>query len=135
MSFDERLADRIRAAISRVPDVTERLMFGGICFMLGGNMFVGVVGGDLMVRVGPDAHAAALKRAHARPMDFSGRPMKGYVYVAPAGTATVAQVAAWAERARTHVATLPSKKKASARTAARPTSPKRRSESRRPHEG
>jgi TfoX/Sxy family transcriptional regulator of competence genes len=61
--------------------VTEKKMFGGIAFLLDGAMFCGVSGGDLMVRVGAEAHEAALARPHARPMDFTGRPMKGYVFV------------------------------------------------------
>jgi TfoX/Sxy family transcriptional regulator of competence genes len=109
MAFDEGLAERIRDTLAGVPGVTERRMFGGLAFMLHGNMFVGVVGGTLMARVGPDQHGAALHRPHAREMDFTGRPMKGYVYVDEAGTAEDADLAAWIETCRVYAATLPRK--------------------------
>ncbi len=85
MAYDEALADRIRKALGRKKGITEKKMFGGLAFLLGGKMFCGINGDDLMVRVGPDAHAAALKRAHTRPMDFTGKPLKGYVFVGPGG--------------------------------------------------
>jgi TfoX/Sxy family transcriptional regulator of competence genes len=110
MAFDEGLAERIRDTLADIPGVTERRMFGGLAFMLHGNMFVGVVGSTLMARVGPDRHATALRRAHAREMDFTGRPMKGYVYVDEAGTANDADLADWVGACRGYVATLPPKR-------------------------
>src|SRR5262245_20481363 len=98
MAYDAALAERIRGAIRGRKGVTEREMFGGVAFMLGGNMFIGVVKDDLMVRVGPEAHEAARALPHSRPMDFAGRPMKGYVYVAAAGCSTEREVATWVER-------------------------------------
>jgi TfoX/Sxy family transcriptional regulator of competence genes len=109
MAFDEGLAERIRDALVDVRGVSERKMFGGVAFMLRGNMFVGVVGSTLMARVGPDHYATALRRPHVREMDFTGRAMKGYVYVDEAGTAEDADLAAWVEASRSHVATLPPK--------------------------
>lgn len=109
MAYDEKLADRIRQAVGPRPDVTERRMFGGIAFLLDGKMFCGVATEDLMVRVGPAGHERALSRPHARPMDFTGRPMVGYVYVAPAGLRTIAAVRRWTEEAIAFVATVPAK--------------------------
>ncbi len=110
MPYDEELADRVRAALGPRPGVTERRMFGGVAFLLHGKMFCGVAKGKLMVRVGPDAHAAALKRPHAAPMDFTGRPMKGYVFVLPAGAKTARAVRPWVEQSAAFVATLGPKK-------------------------
>ena len=87
MAYDEALADRIRAVLADAPGVDERKMFGGIAFLLDGNMAVGIVGEELMVRVGPDAWADALAQPYAREMDFTGRSMKGFVYVSGDGVA------------------------------------------------
>jgi TfoX/Sxy family transcriptional regulator of competence genes len=111
MSFDETLAARVRKGLSRSTGVTERSMFGGVAWMLDGNMFVGIVKDDLMVRVGPDAHDLAVNEPHARIMDFSGRPMKGYVFVAPEGIGTDASLAMWVERGAAFAATLPPKQR------------------------
>src|SRR5687767_7264078 len=116
MAFDEFLGGRVRTALSARSDVAEKQMFGGLAFMVAGNMCVGVIGDDLMVRVGPAGDADALAEPHARPMDFSGRPMKGYVYVAPAGVETEAMLTAWVERAVTHALALPAKSARPART-------------------
>lgn len=110
MAYDEALVARIRRALPKGA-ITERAMFGGIAFLLDGKMFVGVATEDMMVRVGPDAYEDALGRAHARPMDFTGRPLTGYVFVAPKGTRTAAQVASWVRRAIAFVKTLPNKPK------------------------
>jgi TfoX/Sxy family transcriptional regulator of competence genes len=107
--FDEFLGGRIRSALATRDDVVEKRMFGGLAFMVGGNMAVGVIGSDLMVRVGPEADAEALARPHARPMDFSGRPMKGYVYVAPEGVDTDEALAAWVDRGVQFASHLPAK--------------------------
>lgn len=84
-------------------------MFGGLAFMVHGHMAAGVLANDLMVRVGPDAYDEALAQPHARPMDFTGRPMRGLVYVGPAGTSDEASLAAWVERGLAFVDTLPPK--------------------------
>ena len=76
MAYDEDLADRVRAVLPRGAEVTERKMFGGLAFLLGGHMFAGVVGDELMVRLGYQAAQQALERDHVREMDFIGRPMK-----------------------------------------------------------
>jgi TfoX/Sxy family transcriptional regulator of competence genes len=89
--------------------VGEKRMFGGLAFLERGLMVVGVSGGSLMARVGPAAHPDALAQPHARPMDFTGRPMTGYVYVDPAGLASDADLRRWVDRCRRFVATLPAK--------------------------
>jgi TfoX/Sxy family transcriptional regulator of competence genes len=109
MAYDQGLAQRLREVLEEQLDVTEKTMFGGIAFLLHGSMFVGIVHDDLMVRVGPAEHAAALARPHARPMDFAGRPMNGYVYVAPEGMESDAALAGWVHLALRFVSTLPPK--------------------------
>jgi len=85
MAYDEDLADRVREVVPADGEVTERKMFGGLAFLLGGHMFAGVVGSELMVRIGAEAAERALERDHVREMDFTGRPMKNMVFVQPAG--------------------------------------------------
>ncbi len=109
MAFDPGLAQRIRDTLADHPGLSERRMFGGLAFMLGGHMAVGVVGDVLMARVGPQHSAQALQQPHVRPMDFTGRPLKGYVYVDPAGIAEDAALAAWVNACAGFVATLPPK--------------------------
>lgn len=109
MAYDEALADRVRDALAPRADVTERKMFGGIAFMLGGNMAVGVIGDDLMVRLEPSDADKALAEPHARPMDFTGRPMKGMVFVDPGGTEADVDLAAWIEAGADFAASLPPK--------------------------
>ena len=108
MSYDEKLADRIRRALGPRDDVEERKMFGGLAFLRDGRMFCGIANDDLMVRVGPDNYEKALQKPHVRPMDFTGRPMKGYVYVAPPGRRTDAALRAWVNLSTSFVGTLPS---------------------------
>lgn len=84
-------------------------MFGGVAFLLRGHMCCGVVGEDLMLRVGAGAEAKALARPHARPMDFTGRPLKGFVFVAAPGYESDRDLAAWVSRAVRFVRSLPPK--------------------------
>ncbi len=105
MAYDEKFAQRIRVALHTTRNITERKMFGGIAFMLNGKMFCGIATKALMLRLGPEGATAALKRAHVRPMDFTGRPMKGYVYVDQPGLKGAA-LAAWIKKATTFVKTL-----------------------------
>ena len=95
MAYDEGLAQRLRDALADEHGLSERRMFGGVAFMLDGNMAVGVSGDELMVRVGTDRFDEALARSHARIFDLSGRPMNGWVLVAPEGTAHDADLADW----------------------------------------
>ncbi len=107
MAYDEQLATRIRDVLSHRPEVVEKRMFGGLCFMVNGAMCCGLTATDFMVRVGPDQYEAALTRPHARPMDFTGRPLRGMVYVAPEGLRTKAALAAWVDRALAFVLATP----------------------------
>jgi TfoX/Sxy family transcriptional regulator of competence genes len=115
MAYDAALVEKVRRATARRRGVTERAMFGGVAFLLGGKMFCGVATGDLMVRVGPEKHAAALARTHVRPMDFTGRPMRGYVFVGPGGTRTQRQVDAWVAMGASFVATIEARPRPRAR--------------------
>ncbi len=108
MAYDEKLADRIREVIGRPFD--ERKMFGGLAFMVDGKMCVGIVGDDLMVRVGKDAYADAISRPHTRAMDFTGRVSTGMVYVEPAGIKDKRSLYAWVRRGVDHATSLPPKK-------------------------
>lgn len=84
MAYDEHLTDRIRDVLSQRDVVwEEKRMMGGLCFMADGKMCLGIVGERLMARVGPEAYAGALQRTGASEMDFTGRPMKGFVFVSP----------------------------------------------------
>lgn len=108
MAYDEGLAERVRDLLAQEP-VIERKMFGGIAWMYKGHMLVGIIGDELMVRVGTDQEALALKKEGARPMDFTGRPMKGYVFVAPDGIEEEANLEEWIGMAKRFVGTLPPK--------------------------
>jgi TfoX/Sxy family transcriptional regulator of competence genes len=109
VAYDEKLAERVRAALSRKKGVSERSMFGGLAFVVNGNMCCGVVDRRLMLRLGEGGAAKALSEPHARPMDFTGRPMKTMVYVEPAGLRPDARLRAWIDRAVTFARTLPAK--------------------------
>ena len=110
MPYDKALADRIRKALGRQPSLTEREMFGGVGFMIRGNMAVGVSGREMIVRVGPQAHAATMKELHVRPFDLSGgKPPKGWVLVRPAGLKTEASLKKWVERGGAFARSLPPK--------------------------
>lgn len=109
MAYDEELATRIRKCLDDPLGVSERKMFGGIAFMIYGHMSVGIVGRDLMVRLGPDEYERALAEPFVRKMDFTGKPLKGFVYVDADGLETDEQLDAWLDRARAFVSTLPPK--------------------------
>lgn len=109
MAYDEGAAERVREIVHARPDVTERKMFGGLAFMSHGHMFIGVLGETLMARIGPAAYAQALAMPHVREMDFTGRPMKGYVYVDPAGFESDEAIQYWVNRSCAFVDTLPPK--------------------------
>ncbi len=85
MAFNEKLSDRIREFLVDQKQVTEKYMFGGVCYMVNEKMCVGVVGDEMMCRIDPTREAEALEKEGCRPMDFTGRPMKGYVYVSEEG--------------------------------------------------
>jgi TfoX/Sxy family transcriptional regulator of competence genes len=106
MAYSEELANRLRAIAKVRPTVTEKKMFGGLAFMLNGHMLCGVSQDALMARVGPDNYSAALAKPHVRLMDFTGQPMKGYVYVEPLGVATDQELRAWVDLCAEYVLTL-----------------------------
>jgi len=109
MAYDEGLAHRLREHFEEAPDFTEKKMFGGLCFLDRGNMVCGIVGDELMLRVGADAYPDCLTRPHAREMDFTGRALKGMIYIAPEGFAEDEDLAAWANQALSFTRSLPAK--------------------------
>ena len=109
MAYDEALADRVRHVLGRHKELTEKKMFGGITFMLRGNMCCGVTKEDLVVRVGAEQYEKVLVEPHARPMDFTGRSMKGFVYVGPGGYRSDEALARWVKRGVDFALSLPAK--------------------------
>ena len=109
MAYDEGLAERLRDVLSEQIGVTEKKMFGGLAFLWHGHMFCGIAGEDLMVRVGAERYEQALSEPHTRVMDFTGRPMKGYVYVESEGFEADDQLKNWAHRGLEFVLSLPPK--------------------------
>lgn len=110
MAYDGELADRVRAAAGPLKGLSEVKMFGGIGFLLYGNMAVGVHGEDLIVRMDPDEGDRLIaKGRHARPMDITGRPMRGWLFVSPDGVKTARTLGTWIERGIAFASTLPPK--------------------------
>jgi TfoX/Sxy family transcriptional regulator of competence genes len=109
MAFDEGLAERIRGVLDARSDVDERRMFGGIAFLVAGNMACGVMRDDLMVRMEPDAAAALDSEPGVRRFDMGGRPMKGWLLVAPEATADDGDLERWVRRGEEFAASLPPK--------------------------
>lgn len=109
MAFDEGLAERVRELLRDHAGISERRMFGGLAFMSRGRMFVGILGDTLMARVGPDRYAGALRQHGAREMDFTGKAMKGYVFVAPEGIEADSALERWVAECLAFVGSLPAK--------------------------
>jgi TfoX/Sxy family transcriptional regulator of competence genes len=109
MAYDEGLAERIRGVLDARSDVDERRMFGGIAFLVAGNMACGVMRDDLMVRMEPDAAAALDSEPGVRRFDMGGRPMKGWLLVAPEATADDGDLERWVRRGEEFAASLPPK--------------------------
>jgi len=134
MAYDERLANRIRQAFSTPNDITERKMFDGLAFLCLRRMCCGIVGSDLMVRIPEDEIDAVMRRRHVRPMDFTGKPLRGFVYVSPPGLRTATALRTWlsyGERVAEVKAARPTARRSSATTSApgrRPALQTRRSE-------
>ncbi len=120
MAYDESVAQRVRQAIDGRDGLSERKMFGGLCLMLHGHMFAGVINDELMLRVGTENSDTLLQLPGARPMDFTAKPMKGYLYVEPAAFAAPDGLSRWRGHALGFVEMLPPK------DAARPAKSKRR---------
>jgi len=109
LAYDETLAGRLREIVAGIDgEITERKMFGGLAFMLNGHMFTGIVGDELMLRLGAAGAEAALRHEHAREMDFTGRSMKAMVFIEPAGLEGRA-LNDWVTSAAAFVLTLPPK--------------------------
>jgi TfoX/Sxy family transcriptional regulator of competence genes len=109
VAFDEDVAQRVRDVLSARADVSERKMFGGIAFMVGGNMACGVLGEDLIVRLDKEESEKALGEDGVRPFDFTGKAMKGIVYVSPERTSDDAGLAEWVEAGADYATSLPPK--------------------------
>ncbi len=109
MAYSEELAERIREVIDGRPGVVERKMFGGIAWMLNGNMTCGIIGEDLMVRLDRDEAEAAQAEEHVGPMDFTGRPMRGFILVEAAGIDDAADLGRWVDAAADFAESLPPK--------------------------
>ena len=109
MAYDEGVAQRIREIFAGRRDVKEKKMFGGLAFMVRGHMCCGVLGEKLMARVGPKRYAGVLKQAHAREMDFTGKPLNGFVYVDPPGFESDNRLRDWITLCEQFVASLPPK--------------------------
>jgi len=109
MAFDEKLAERIRRRLGKRAGLVEKTMFGGIAFLLNGNMCCGVHGAELIVRIDPEQTDKALSERHTRLFDLTGRPMKGWILVEPKGLATDSRLGKWVGVATKYAASLPPK--------------------------
>ncbi|CAA0085221.1 Uncharacterised protein [BD1-7 clade bacterium] len=109
MAYDEGLAERLSMHFSGRPDVDIKRMFGGLCFMVSEHMCCGILGEMLMARVGPDHYDDCLNDPHVDEMDFTGKPMKGLVYVSPDGYESDADLVRWVDLCEAFIRTLPPK--------------------------
>jgi len=109
MAYDEGPAERLRDLLKQHNNVSEKKMFGGLAFMLDGHMFVGILGDRLMARVGPAGYEDSLRQPNVSEMDFTGKPMKGYVYIAPEGFESDQDLKSWVTLCAKFVSTLPPK--------------------------
>ena len=109
MVYDEKLAARVRKELDRVPDLQEKKMFGGVGFLIRGNLACGVNGDDLIVRVGAENTALALVKPATRPFAMTGRPMAGWIMVGPAGCQAEGDLQAWLEQGIDCAKSLPAK--------------------------
>ena len=132
MAYDEGLAHRLRELFEEEPAVTEKKMFGGLCFLYAGNMCCGIVGDELMLRVGPDAYEACLALPHAREMDFTGRAMRGMLYVGVDGFAEDDELEAWVGHGLAFARSLPAKKPGAKKKAARKKAAAKKKATKRP---
>jgi TfoX/Sxy family transcriptional regulator of competence genes len=107
--YNEQLASKIRTIVARRKGWTEKKMFGGIAFMLNGKMCCGVIKDDLLVRVGAERNDEALALANSRPMDFTGKPMKGFIYVDSKGWSKEASLKKWVDMGIDYVSSLENK--------------------------
>lgn len=111
MPFDDKLANRVRKILEKTEGLSEKKMFGGICFLVNGNMALGLVNNDLMIRVKPDDSEKLLSSPHVRKMDFTGRPLKGYLYIGAKGTESDKDLRKWVMKGIEFALSLPARKK------------------------
>jgi len=109
MAYDEGLAERLREILAEDPNVEEKRMFGGLSFLMNGNLSVGVIADELIVRVGPDGHAEAMSQSGVRAFDFTGRPMAGWVVVAPQVIEDDEELHRWVDSGMRFAGSLPPK--------------------------
>jgi TfoX/Sxy family transcriptional regulator of competence genes len=109
MPYDDLLALRIRAALNPLPSLVEKKMFGGVCFLINGNMACGVFKDDLIVRIGVDKYQEALAQPHTKLFDITGKALKGWVMVEPEGCATESDLKTWIEQGVAFAQSLPPK--------------------------
>ena len=127
MAYDEQLANRIRQAFGTRHDITERRMFGGLAFLCRGRMCYGIIGRDLMVRIPDDEFDAVMRRRYVRPMDFTGKALRGFVYVSPPGFRTLTALRAWLSRGERVAEEMAAKGRSTRSRAPRTTAHARRS--------
>ena len=111
MPYNETLAERVRKLLQGKGEISEKKMFGGLCFLLRGKMCCGILKDDLVARVDPKESDSFLKKGLVRPMDFTGRPMKGFLYVSPKALEGRSQLEPWVKRCLVFAESLPAKKK------------------------
>lgn len=109
MAYDEILADRVGALLKGKRSIIRKKMFGGLCFIVNGNMACGVEKNKLVVRIGPDSYEKFLKQKYVRKMDFTGKPLKGFIYVMPEGLRRSDSLAKWVDRGIQFAQSLPKK--------------------------
>ena len=109
MAYDKGLAQRVRDLLDETPGFNEKKMFGGVCFLLNGNMTCGILNDDLIVRVGPEKYGRLLKSQHVRKFDITGRPMKGWVMVSCEGYESDKDLAGWIQQGLRYALSLPPK--------------------------
>jgi TfoX/Sxy family transcriptional regulator of competence genes len=109
MAYDEGLAERLIDATAGIEGISQKKMFGGLCFLVSGNMCLGIVKDELMVRVGADAYEECLAQPHAREMDFTGRAMKGMIYIGTEGFEDDTDLEDWVARGLAFAQSLPPK--------------------------
>lgn len=110
MAYDEGLAERVREILLDWRDVEEKKMFGGLCFMVSNHMACGIVKDTLMARIGPDDYQSSLEKNHVSEMDFTGKSMKGMIYVSPQGVESDSDLTYWITKCLEFVTSLPPKK-------------------------
>lgn len=109
MAYDQKLATRVRQALARQKAVTEIKMFGGLCFTIRGNMCCGVLNDDLVLRVPREHYEQILKKTHVRPMNFTGRPLRGLIFVGPPGVTSDKKLREWIAASVQYAMSLPPK--------------------------